>query len=65
MVRENRVKYNILNIVVILITAAMFIFNYRKISEVFQNTMPTQILMLIIAVVLVNVIKVGRLYLAL
>jgi hypothetical protein len=64
-VRENKLKYNLVNIVIILVTAALFIFDYREVSVIFQNTNFFRILILIVTVMLVHSVKAVRLYLAL
>lgn len=58
-------KYNFINAVVIVLTALLFIDNYRNIIDVFRAKDFLSILVLIVAVLLVHVIKAGRLFLIL
>ncbi|EOT28337.1 hypothetical protein C805_00479 [Eubacterium sp. 14-2] len=62
---EKKMKYNIINVVVLLITMLFFIYNCRDLPEIFAEKDLTSVFLLGITVILVHVIKAGRLYLAL
>lgn len=56
--------YNFINIVVIGVTALLFIYNYREISSVLFEVGLAQFLIIILTVFFVHLIKAARLYLA-
>lgn len=58
-------KYNLINIVVILIFSVLFINDYKNISELFQKNGVAQILIVLATTVIVHIIKASRLYLVL
>lgn len=62
---EKKLGYNIINIVVIGLTAGLFLYDYRNVAEFFSGKTAASILILIITVILVHAVKAGRLYIAL
>jgi len=64
-VRENKLRYICVNVIVILVTAVLFVIEYRTVSELFQNSGWMQLVILVLAVIFVHAIKATRLYLAL
>lgn len=62
---NEKFKYNLINIAVILITVALFINEYGNIETFFQDRGLPHILVVIVTVFVVHAIKAGRLYLAL
>ena len=61
----NNIRYNIINIVVLILTAALFIYDYRNIKEIFCGENLFSIFILFLTVLVVHATKLGRLYLAL
>lgn len=59
-----KARYNFLNIAVLLVSTALFIFEYWNVEAVFQNEGLAHILLVIVTALVVHAIKAGRLYLA-
>ena len=63
---KKKIGYNILNIFVILITVGLFVYEYRDVTGIFEGgAQPVTLVILVVAVILVHIMKAGRLYLAL
>lgn len=60
-----KIQYNVINMAVIFLTAALFIYGYRDIREIFRGENVLSVFILTVTVILVHAIKAGRLYLAL
>lgn len=58
-------RYILLNIIVILITSILFVYEYRNINALLLDMNLTRIFIIAVTVLLVHTIKAGRLYLAL
>lgn len=61
---KRRIKYNFINILVILISSAVFILNFSTIGGLLVSISPLQLLTIIATVILVHSIKATRLYFA-
>lgn len=58
-------KYRVINILIILATAILFIYDYRYTNGIFLYTDVFHILIIVLTVLIVHIVKAGRLYLAL
>jgi len=63
--KEKGTAYCWINVIVVCITALFFVLNYRSVNRLFEKGNVLSILLLLIAVVIVHIIKAGRLYFAL
>ena len=63
--RKKRTVYNSVNILVELVTAGLFLYKYKNITDIFSDGTAAQFVLLILVVVLVHIVKLGRVYLAL
>lgn len=63
--KKAKVRYNVIHLLVIGLTAVLFIFQYYDIKEVFSKRNGYQILIIASTVLIVHLIKASRLYLAL
>ena len=62
---SSRVRYNFINIAVLLLAAIFFISEYNNIGDVFRKVEFLYVFIIVIAAFIVHMIKAGRLYLAL
>jgi len=62
---RRKVKYNVINIIVILVAIAVFIYKYHDVQTFFDEMSIYHIIMMIVVALVVHVIKASRLYLAL
>ncbi len=60
-----KLRYNLINIAVILLTLILFINEYKNIYEIFREINVIQILIIVVTVFVVHAVKAGRLYFAL
>jgi len=65
MKKKTDTQYNFINIIILFITAILFVTNYGNVSSVFQGTDLRHIGIIIVTVFLVHLIKAARLYLIL
>lgn len=65
LVSKKRTLYNSINILVILLTAALFVYEYKDINGIFSGFTCASLPVLAVTVVLVHIVKAGRLFLAL
>lgn len=63
--RKKGTVYNSVNVLVELVTAGLFLYRYKNFTEVFSDGNAAQFVLLILVVVLVHIVKAGRVYLAL
>lgn len=59
------IRYGFFNIIILILTTCIFIYEYKNINEIFYNKKNIYILIMILTVLMVHIIKAGRLYLAL
>lgn len=60
-----KLRYNFINIAVILVSTALFIMGYKNIGEILKESGIARLLIILSTVVIVHIIKAGRLYLVL
>lgn len=63
--RNREYRYRLINFSVISVSVLLFIYNYQNVTALFYNTDFPRIFIIFMTVLLVHLIKVGRLYLAL
>lgn len=63
--KKNNAVYNVVNLTVILMTAALFIYEYYDVRTIFAGRDIRHIIIIVITVFIVHFIKASRLYLAL
>lgn len=63
--KRQKKHYNLINLIVILGVLVCFVYEYKDVGEIFQNETFIKILIVVLTVIIVHVVKSGRLYLAL
>lgn len=63
--KNKKIRYNTINTAILLFSAAVFCFEYKKVEDIFYNTTVFSFLILIATVILVHFVKMFRLYMAL
>ena len=58
--KEKGTAYCWINVIVVCITALFFVLNYRSVNRLFEKGNVLSILLLLIAVVIVHIIKAGK-----